>query len=181
MRLRPLVGLLAATLLVSGCGESPEPKPMPKPSDTAASSSSPSPPVMPAAAKEKSKRGAIAFTQGFFDALNYAGAMGDTQPLRRLYVDACTRCEAIADSIDKTYRDGGRITGGTWQARRFKFYGIENRVAFVDAFVDFGEQQWVKRRGAKPRHFDASRNNLKVFNLRWANEKWRVSALDPDR
>ena len=54
--------LVAAGLLLSGCGgDSPEPKPLPKDSKSSPSASpSPTPPAMPAAAKKKTKAGAIA-------------------------------------------------------------------------------------------------------------------------
>ncbi len=58
-----VVPLVAAGLLLSGCGgDSPEPKPLPKDSKSSPSASpSPTPPAMPAAAKKKTKAGAIAF------------------------------------------------------------------------------------------------------------------------
>src|SRR5688500_10761674 len=112
----PLVAVVAAGLVLAGCGGSPEPDPLPKSSTSEAPSASPSaPPVMPAAAKEKTKAGAIAFARGFLNTLNYSGATGNTQPLRSLYMPLCTRCEAVADAIDRTYSDGGSIDGGAWR------------------------------------------------------------------
>jgi hypothetical protein len=136
---------------------------------------------MPAAAKSKTRAGAIAFARQYIAALNYAGATGDTTPLRDLYIPLCTRCEAIADGIDATYAAGGRIEGGQWRPTTFKFYAIKNEVAFVDAIVDYEEQAWTKKRGGEPKVFPASQRNLKAFNLRWRGpEGWATSALDPD-
>lgn len=179
---RLAAGLIAAGLVVSGCGGSAEPQPLPGPTATPSpgESASPTPPEMPSAAKAKTKAGAIAFARGFLDALNYSGATGDTAPLRALYAPLCTRCEAIADSIDKTYGDGGKIAGGTWHPTRFKFYAIKNDVAFVDALVDYDAQTWTKSRGEQPTEFPASQRNLKAFNLRWTGSAWLVSALDPE-
>jgi len=179
---RLLAGLVAGALLLGGCGEeSHTPRPLPKPSKSASPSASASatPPVMPAAAKAKTKAGAVAFTESFLDALNYAGATGDTQPLRILYMRLCTRCEAIADGIDQTYAKGGSIKGGEWHATRFTFHAIKNEVAFVDAWVDYDAQTWTKAAGRKPTEFPGSQRNLKAFNLRWTSGGWRISALDP--
>ena len=86
----------------------------------------------------------------------------------------------IADGIDATYRKGGKIQGGAWHPTRFKFYGIENEVAVVDAAVDYDAQTWTKKSGAEPQEFPASQGNLKAFHLRWTGTKWAVSALDPN-
>ncbi len=65
--LTAVIGVLC--LLLAGCGGSPEPKPPPKaePSASPSASASPTPPVMPAAAKEKTKAGADAFTRHFVE------------------------------------------------------------------------------------------------------------------
>lgn len=177
------VGLLlpVVLLVLAGCGGSPEPRPLsdPTPSPSATASPTPTPPAMPAAARKKTQAGAIAFARGFIATLNFAGATGDTKALRRLYIDVCSRCEAIADGIEETYLAGGYFEGGAWQPNRFKLYGIENGVAVLDAIVDYEAQTWVKTSGADPIKFKASKNNLKAFNLRWQEDTWRVSALDP--
>jgi hypothetical protein len=135
---------------------------------------------MPAAATQKSKAGATAFAGNFIETLNYAGSTGDTKPLRALYSPLCTRCEAIADSIDDTYANGGGISGGSWHPKSFKFYGIKNEVAFLDAFVDYDAQTWTESADAKPKSFPASQKNLKAFNLRWRGSAgWTTTALDP--
>ena len=177
-----VLGLLLAPVL-SGCGGSAEPQPLPRPTASLSpSSASPTPPVLPAAAEEKTKAGAIAFAGNFIEMLNFAGATGDTQQLRTLYLPLCTRCEAIADGIDQTYSAGGNISGGSWHPASFRFYGIKNEVAFVDSFVDYDAQTLTKKQGAKPTVFPASKRNLKAFNLRWTGpEGWKTSALDPNQ
>jgi len=173
--------LVAAGLLLSGCGgDSPEPKPLPKDSKSEPSASpSPTPPAMPAAAKRKTKAGAIAFTKTFIKTLNYSGASGDTAPFRRLFIAPCTRCEATADGIDKTYSAGGYFRGGGWVPTRFQFHTMDGNVAVLDAIVTYEAQTWVKQSGAKPVKYPSSKNHLKAFNVRWQSEQWRVSALDP--
>jgi hypothetical protein len=179
--MRGLVAAVLAGLLASGCGGSPEPGQLPAPerSSTPSASAKPAPPVMPKAAKAKTRAGAIAFARLFMATLNYAGGNGETQPLRRLFIGECTRCEAIADGIEQTYRQGGYFLGGEWSPTRFKLYSIQNDVAVLDAFVTYEAQTWVKKSGAKPIRYGQSRNNLKAFNLRWQGGAWHVSALDP--
>ena len=62
-RLAAVAGV-TCLLLASGCGGNPSPKPLPKsdpkPSASPSPSSSATPPVLPAAAKAKTKAGAVA-------------------------------------------------------------------------------------------------------------------------
>lgn len=134
---------------------------------------------MPAVAKAKTRAGAVAFALAFVEALNYSGMTGDTRTLRSLYIPLCTRCEAIADGIDKTYVHGGYLRGGAWTPTGHKFYVIDNNVAVLDLLVSYAPQTWVKRSGAEPTLSRGSQNNLKAFNLRWQAGRWHVSALDP--
>ncbi len=73
------VQCLLLGVLLSGCGGNPEPAPAPSPrvSTSTSPSASPTPPVMPAAARKKTKQGAIAFARFFIGALNYAGDTGN--------------------------------------------------------------------------------------------------------
>ena len=183
LRLAP--GLLAA-LLLNSCGGSPEPAPLPKPS---ASSSSPAasasltPPVMPEAARAKTKAGAEGLVRYFLVALNYSGRAGNTAALRHAYVSSCTRCEGIAEGIDRTYVAGGYYRGGDWLPRKITFYKIGgDDVAVLDATVDYTAQTWVKRKNATPVKFRASSNHLHAFQLKWNPRLgWRVGALDPQQ
>lgn len=182
-RLRTALATTTVACLITACGggANPEPAPPPKASTSSpTASASPTPPAMPAAARKKTKAGAIAFARHFMEVLNYSGGNGDTHPLRQTFNGLCNRCDGIADGIDRTYALGGSYTGGDWTPTRFKFYSIQNDVAVLDAYVTFAAQQWKQRAGATPQQFEESRNNLKAFNLRWTSEGWVVSALDPD-
>ena len=184
-RLRTALATTTAACLLTACGGggNPEPAPLPRtstPSPTATASASPTPPAMPAAARQKTKAGAVAFTRHFMEVLNYSGGSGETRAFRGTFNALCTRCDGIADGIEQTYSLGGSYIGGEWTPTRFKFYSIQNDVAVLDAYVTFAAQQWKKRAGATPQQFPESRNNLKAFNLRWTFRGWVVSALDPD-
>src|SRR3954454_5178674 len=91
----------ALCLLLAGCGGSAKPQPLPRPTASLSPSPSATPPVMPAAAKEKSEAGGRGAIQYIWDALNFWGAAGDTSALRAAFTETCTRCDAIADGIDK--------------------------------------------------------------------------------
>ena len=177
---------LLPALLAAGCGEAPEPKPLPS-SSPSGSTASPSPtgpsaPVMPGAVKQKTKKGAEALVLHFLDALNYAGASGDTAPLRETYVAFCTRCEGLADGIDKVYEADGYIRGGDWIRPKLRFYAIHDGVAYVDAVVAYSAQDWNQSHDAQPAHIPASAGHLHAFQLRWLKAQgWRVGALDPNK
>jgi hypothetical protein len=181
-----IAGLVAGGPVLAGCGGSPEPKPLPAPtkssSPSASASSAPTPPVMPEAAKAKTRAGAEVLVRHFLAALNYSGATGDTAAIRDAYVSLCTRCEAIALAIDKTYGAGGYYRGGDWLDKSITFYKIKGDVAILDARVDYTAQTWVKRKGSKPTVFPASTNHLHAFQLKWTPSLgWRVGALDPQQ
>lgn len=166
-------------LLVAGCGGNPEPKPPPKAEPSTSPSASATPPAMPAAAKEKTRAGAESAVRHFMTALNYSGTTGDTDALRGAFDAQCTRCEALAKSIDKTYDAGGYYKGGDWIPRKVKFYKITGDVAILDALVDYEAQTWVKSDGAKPVTYKASTDHLHAFQMQWDGARWRVGALDP--
>ena len=151
---RLVAGLAAAGLMLSGCGgDSPEPKPLPKESKSSPSSSpSATPPAMPAAAKKKTKAGAEALVRHFLGTMRYAGASGDTDAFAEHVHAACTRCAAIAEGIEKTYRDGGSHQGRRLGADQVtKAYAIDDDVAFVDAVVDYERSSLDKGFERQPR------------------------------
>ncbi|MEO7943549.1 MAG: DUF6318 family protein, partial [Marmoricola sp.] len=166
-----LAAALTAAVLLSGCGGSPEPSPLPDPtksaSPSASASAAPTAPVMPEAAKAKTRVGAEALVRHFLSTLGYAGGSGDTATLRDTYTSECTRCEAIADGIDKTYAAGGSIVGGAWRPTHLKFYAIRRDIAYIDAIVHYEPQTWTKASGTAPRQSPAKRNVLKAFQLIW--------------
>ena len=71
-RLAAVAGV-TCLLVAAGCGENPAPKPLPKsdpkPSASPSPSASATPPVLPAAARAKTKAGAIAFGRHYVDLL----------------------------------------------------------------------------------------------------------------
>ena len=179
MRLRALLAFFAATaLLVSGCGGSPEPKPLPKPSGSA-TSSSPSPPVMPATAKEKSKRGAGLFVRHYVAVLNYAGSTGETSDLEALSAKSCVKCRALVEGIQRVYRNGGSITGGGWHISKVRHYGFDGDVYLLDVIIQSDPQTMRPSASASPQEFPGASNRLRAFVLSRSAASWQVAEIDP--
>lgn len=166
--------------LAAGCGgDNPTPSAAPSASP---SSPPPGPPIEspgpPDNLDEKNRRGAIAAVRYFLTAMEYAGDSGDAAALRATFSGSCTKCEAIAAGIERTYAAGGSIRGGGWRPTSFKFYGIREDVAYLDAAVDYEAQDFVAKRGARAERTPARRGILKAFQLTW-DSGWTVGALDP--
>jgi hypothetical protein len=178
---RLAAGLIAAGLLLGGCGGSPEPKPLPAPtkSPSPSASATATPPVMPVAAKAKTKAGAETTVRFFLSSMEYSGDTGNTAQFEDTYTRDCTRCQAISDGIKKTYDDGGSIVGGAWHPTRLTFYAIDKNVAYLDAVVDYEAQTWIRDASGTKTTSPARRNVLKAFQLIWRDGMWRVAALDP--
>ncbi len=115
---------LAAAMLtgaaLSGCGANPEPRPMPAPSSstTPSATPSPTPPTMPAAAKKKTKQGAIAFVRHSSTILNYARPRADTAVLDNYEAPECGSCKSVRHDIRTLYKAGGSLEGGAWRLDR---------------------------------------------------------------
>lgn len=112
---RSQVGALVALLLLAGCGGDPKADPSPTPSTPPASTTpSPTAPVMPAAASENSKAGAIAFVRYYIELINHAQATGDVGRLRAVEDAGCKSCTNGRKYLSTIYGAGGHISGGTW-------------------------------------------------------------------
>lgn len=112
---RSLVGALAALLLLAGCGGDPKADPSPSPS-TAPVSTTPSPtaPVMPAAASENSKAGAIAFVRYYIELINHLQRTGEHALLDSASLPTCKSCNSVTRAAGAIYSAGGRVEGGAW-------------------------------------------------------------------
>jgi hypothetical protein len=69
-------------------------------------------PPLPDAATEQTPEGAVAFTEWWFETLNYAYATGDTDPLAEASIEGCETCETAVENIASVYEQGGLIEGG---------------------------------------------------------------------
>lgn len=170
--------------VLAGCGGGPpEAGPAPTPSPSASEGgATPDPvaPTPPAGLSTKSEAGAKAMVAYFLASMAFAGDSGDVSRFRQTFTNECTKCEAIARGIERTYKSGGYIRGGAWKPDYLKFYSIQGDIAYVDAGVAYSPQEYKPEAGAPTQKVPGERRVLKAFQLRWSGAEWRVGALDPE-
>ena len=173
---RLAAGLFAASLLVSGCGGNPEPQPLPKPtvSPSPSASASATPPVMPSAAKAKTKAGAIEFARYYVELINHAQATGDTVALAGLESPECKTCARSRKGIERLYESGAVVRGGDWSIGGIS--AIRNPATdgwLVELAVRFGPQ-FIDRPGSADDQ-DLKGGRLPVnLQLEWRDSSWQV-------
>lgn len=164
-----VAGLLAGAAL-GGCGGSdstadPSPSPSPTPSPTGL--------VMPAAAKEHTKAGAVAFVKHYVQALNAAMSTGETAAVQRLAAPSCRSCANVVGQIRDIYTHGGHSKGGRWKVLRATAAERQPpQTALVYALVQFEPQVLFRTGDARPRRYPGGKQ-LFNFRLRF-NDGWAV-------
>lgn len=121
--------LLALTL--TACGADPDPSPGPTSPPTVASTSpsaEPTAPMQPDLSYQRTKAGAVAFAKYYWQIVDYAQRTGDTEQLRTLE-HGCAACAAGREWIEKIYRRGGNITGGSHTYRRVSVVYADSKTA----------------------------------------------------
>lgn len=109
-------GALTLLLGAAACSsDDPEPHVAPPSSSppTTTPASSPTAPTMPEPANDHTPHGAEAFVRYFIAVLNFAQRTGDTSALNDVSTEACAGCRGYVQAIDRAYRTGGRVEGGT--------------------------------------------------------------------
>ena len=119
--LRLLAGLVAAGLLLTGCGgDSSEPKSQPKDSKNSSSASPSATPSEVPAASEKTKAGAIAFAKQYVGAINHAQTTGgDTERMAAAETADCVGCAQNRKAIEDFYGPNAKVDGGDWVMGRY--------------------------------------------------------------
>jgi hypothetical protein len=119
MRCRSVLALLCgmSVLAIAGCTENPAAS---HPSQTSVStatsptpSQSPRPklPVMPDAARVRTKSGLEAFAKYWMATADYLSQTGDSGPLMAASLPGCEWCSRLAKLYVDMYEAGGRLTG----------------------------------------------------------------------
>jgi len=173
-------GVMAAGLLLSGCGgDSPEPKPLPKESKSSPSASpSATPPAMPAAAKQESDRAVEAFARHYVDVINYTARSGEREPIDTLSADGCESCALIGKRAARTYAEGGRIRGEGWSISRINVVPKQSRErVYIEMTIEQAPETVVAKSGAKAKRFPGGTH---TFNMVASRKKdgWTVARLD---
>ena len=180
MKSRLLLVALVASVSLTGCGGAPSPAPAPSsstPSPTA--SPTPTPPQLPAAATKRTPAGAKAFVRHFIDLMRLTAETGDANAIRSVSSPDCAGCLSFAEGMERIYRNGGYVKGGTWRARQLITYGFDGNRFPVDALVDAGPQQYVRRAGGPVQHAKAFHHQLHAFATTWVGGRWVMLELDP--
>jgi hypothetical protein len=161
-------------LLLAGCGGSPEPKSLPKPSPSTSAPASPTPPVMPDAAKEKSRAGAITFARHYVKLINFAQSTGRLDELKAVENTGCKSCAQADGYLADLYDSGGSIRGGAFTINTVS--SLKNPATggwLVELGVEFGPQV-VDYPSPKPdEHPKGGRLPLNV-QVAWLEGEWRV-------
>ena len=175
--LRLLAALMAAGLLLTGCGgDSSEPKSQPKDSkDSPSSSPSATASETPAAA-QKTKAGAIAFAKQYVGYINHAQATGgDTESLAGAETPECTSCAQNRKAIEDFYGPDAKIEGGDWVVGSFATKADPAGGGwFVALAVTYGPQTVDRPGTQKDEKLKPGRLRVK-FQLVWRDGSWKVN------
>lgn len=163
---------------VAGCGGSAEPQPLPRPTASLSPSPSATPPVMPAAAKEKTDEGAVAFARHFVAAINYVAKSGDGHALLSLSDSACKSCKSIAQRGESTYAKGGHIEGVGWTILKANVAPRQPRSrVFVDLTIRQAPERVFASASASPQNFKGGDHTFNLV-LAGTSDGWQATSLD---
>lgn len=106
---------------VPSASEAPSATPTPTPSPASAAGPAVNIPVpeKPALADENTVEGLEAFTEWWFELLNYAQATNDFEPLWAVTDTGCKTCTNFESFVSQSYDDGGWIVGGDLTIQSF--------------------------------------------------------------
>jgi hypothetical protein len=178
-----LVALAALALALSACADD-EPEPRVDPTPTVSTSTSPTPdptstgpvkPTLPPEAALNTKQGAVAFVRYYWQAVNFAQATGDISGLADLAGESCAACKGGVDWIEKVYRRGGKISGGSYTAKEFSATSLsagDREVIRVDAVVST-TREIVTGAGDLDAEYPADSSPMR-FLLSYSSGAWHV-------
>lgn len=178
-----MAALLAATVLVGGCGGGGEPEAEPTPILPSSSSpSSPSTseseaaeetaPEMPEAAKRDSEEGAESFMEYWTDTYNYATQSGDTSTFDEISADNCKSCARISQMVNDLYESGGYFEAQNWKILQLAF-APDSGAQYPVVRFDRGRERVFQPEKSKPEVFNAE-DRTYTFQLERARNGWVV-------
>lgn len=191
---RAAVVLCVAALALSGCGGKDEPTKSPTPTPTA-SSNSPSPSAsassaspsasasarsaVPAAARERTEAGAIAFLKFYFDLLNTGLVDPANPPDLFAYSDkGCVACKRSQEHVSE-YAQGG------WSVKqsgiRIDNAALATKVTAPSVIINFTfveMEQPLYQNGKKTNHNVPAANTKKGAALKWVNGAWQMYGVE---
>jgi hypothetical protein len=144
----------------------------------------PTEPVLPAAAKEASERGARAFIGYYWALINYAQQTGDVSRLRALSAPTCAGCSAGITGVRRLYRSGGRLRGGDYAVQIAQIGRLRGRdpshVAFEALLDTRNEEQLIVHADGTQASQRAGAHRVAVIAF-WLIDHWRLDAMEVRR
>lgn len=111
------------------------PTPTPSPASAAGPAVNLPVPEKPALADENSVEGLEAFTEWWFELLNYAQATNDFEPLWAVTDDGCKTCANFENFVAASYKDKGWIVGGDVTIQTFNSSFEPTVDGTIDSYV----------------------------------------------
>lgn len=175
-----------AFFLFSGNGSgSAAPAPV-TPTSAPPSSASPTPsqtkveaPVLPAAAKEPTTKGAAAFFRYFWETFNYSYRALDTAGLDDLSEKSCRSCTSYIAAIEAARDEGNRFTGGEVQVlAAVAAPGDVERGLVVNAVISQEPAFTITPGGATATSADATAQQRIDAAVAWRDGRWVMLGMD---
>lgn len=196
-RVRCRVAASAALLVVvaAGCdGGSSEPSTttrtstpdQPTTSNTAGTSSSaprptsarytPEKPTYPAAAKEKTEDGAVAFVRYFWSAVNFAYTAPDKSILLNLSEPSCDLCNRFIETASDLSRGSQKYDAKLLDITQTSVVVMSEKGTRVRSRIKFHPAKAVDSTGQISEEQEEGQGDY-LFKLHWAGSSWRIVAL----
>ncbi|WP_281168275.1 DUF6318 family protein [Nocardioides insulae] len=182
----PLAALATAALLLgtTACqDDTPTASPSPAPSTSTATTPSPTtpqPPVMPDAARQHTKAGAIAFAKHFFATSDYAQSHLDPNSVSALSSPTCAGCNGGIESIRRVKRANGSYSGGETRPTNFKVEGSKagNLVTYEVTADLYNTKQEISYPGKRKREVYPPGTITIRLTLIPHRSDWQVAILE---
>lgn len=182
---RVVLGAVALSLVLAGCGGDPEAPPDATATTSGVSTTpstppTPSAPALPEAATANTKAGAIAFVRHYVEVQNYAARTGQTKELAALSQEACDECRAILNRIKRVYAQGGHIEGDGWApvaVRHLANAPGPTDLDYVVARLRVSPQSIFDGPSASPSVFAGNERLLMTFGLKHSSPGWQLARM----
>jgi hypothetical protein len=176
--LRLLAGLVAASVVLSGCSEKQQANDS-LPSAGASPTEEELPPLgpedlpMPAEARTQDAAGAEAFVRYYIDLINRTSETLNSDPLRQLS-DGCSECNRIADDAERDQAAGYRYEGGELLITEVGDPLVDDTTAEVPFRADLAPLTVLDGSGepVPDLTFEAFPDLLSNAALRWDSSSW---------
>lgn len=140
-------------------------------------------PVLPEAAKAKTKEGLEAFARYWFEQLNFAYETGNTSGLSSITSENCEFCSNIRKALQKNYQGDRWLVGGRIKAPSMNTnFGAESEGTYqVVVQVQQAKITYLNADGSEFRSPTPPSDTGNVMLTAFRNGSWQVTALHPIR